>query len=193
MDRLIEIADHWQAALAGMLGFAAAILAVFMTLRAERRKSAAEDRTFRHALGAEVRQFGLLAYEALIRLQRPNITIQMIEDAARFPSPAIYASNGHRIGSLGDHDAQQVVYFYGQIDILVSAIARMRRDFPRGAPVGRAEIQGLSDALLDACNAAIGLLPPLSAGKTENPNDATFREAAEAYKVKQQPLRGLEK
>jgi hypothetical protein len=168
---------------------AAAILAVVTTLRAERRKSAAEDRTFRHALGAEVRQFGLLAYEALIRLQRHNITIQTIEDVARFPSPVIYASNGHRIGSLGDHDAQQVVYFYGQIDILVSAVARMRRDFPRGAPVGRAEIEALSDALFDACKAAVGLFPPLSVGMAENPNDAIFREAVEVYKAERQRLR----
>ena len=179
INRLIELADHWQALLAGLLGFAAAIVAVILTLRAEHRKAAAEDQTFKHALGAEVRQFGLLAFEALLRLQQPGITVQMIEDSTRFPSPAIYLSNGHRVGSLGDHEDQQVVYFYGQIDILVSGVARMRRDFPPRTPVGKTELQALCDVLFEACNAAAGLLAPLSAGATENANDAKFRELVE--------------
>src|SRR5260370_28563302 len=113
MNRALEIADHWQAFLAGILGFGAAIFAVWATLRAERRNMKAEDRTFKHALGAEVRPFGLRALEALqfLRAHRQQlITIHQLEDRTRFPSPAIYLSNGHRIGSLGDHDAQQVVY-----------------------------------------------------------------------------------
>jgi hypothetical protein len=121
--------------------------------------------------------FGLRAYEALALLhaqRRQVLTVQLIEDATRFSSPAIYLSNGHRIGSLGDHNAQQVVCFYGQIDILLSGIARMRRDLPRTSIVDQADIERLFDALLDACITAVGLLSPLSVGAAEHPNDASF-------------------
>jgi hypothetical protein len=48
--------DHWQALLAGVLGFGAAIVVVAFTLRSERRRADRDLEALRRSLGIEVRQ-----------------------------------------------------------------------------------------------------------------------------------------
>jgi len=196
MNRLIEFADHWQALIAGLVGFAAAILVVWITLQAERRKSAAENRAFKHALGAEIRHFGLLAYEDFDRLRsasrRGIVTVHQAEDELRFPSPTIYLSNGHRVGSLGDI-AHDIVLFYGRIDTIVSTIARMQRDFGGRTRLAEVNVDDICDTLLAACNTAVRLSTPLAVGVADVRNDAEFRKRVDQLNAERLRLRDLEK
>jgi hypothetical protein len=52
---LLDAIDHWQALIAGALGFAAAIVAVVLTLRIERRKLQREMDALSKSLAVELR------------------------------------------------------------------------------------------------------------------------------------------
>lgn len=75
----------WQSLLAGALGFAAAIIAVVLTLLAERRKARRELVAIRRSLGVELRQFVTMAHGAHLGFRKlaegnPPITARMIEN-----------------------------------------------------------------------------------------------------------------
>jgi len=83
----LDLLDHWQAVIAGVVGFAAAIVAVVITLRSERRKAVRELDTLRKSLGVEMRQFTVQAlngHRSLRNLAQQGrgqqITTRMIEN-----------------------------------------------------------------------------------------------------------------
>ena len=66
----LDLFDHWQALIAGALGFAAAIIVVRFTLRIERRKAQLELDALRKSLAVELRQVVPHALGAAIALKK---------------------------------------------------------------------------------------------------------------------------
>jgi hypothetical protein len=137
--RMIELLHEWQSLAAGILGFFAGILAfiaaiwaVSATLRGERRRR--ELFSIKRALTAEIFQFATLAFDAHKQVKRlvamrpdAGITIHDLEEATRFSEPVIYPNTANRLGLLGDH-AKDVVLFFSKIQIIRAGVVRMRRD-----------------------------------------------------------------
>jgi hypothetical protein len=91
----IDLFDHWQALVAGVLGFAAGIFTVYYTLSIERRKARRELDALRKSLAVELRQIiprALGAGTDLRNLARSNqqITARMVDYYARVPVPQVY-------------------------------------------------------------------------------------------------------
>ena len=121
----VDALDRWQALVAGGLGFLAAIIVVYVTLRIERRKAERELDALRKSLAVELRQLvprALGAAVALKKLAREKnpITARMVENYARIPTAIIYPANADKIGLLGN-DAISVVVFYSLIELAKAA------------------------------------------------------------------------
>ena len=108
--------------------------AVSATLRSERRRDEQELFSIKRALTAEIFQFATLAFDAhkqvkMLAATRPDagVTIHDLEEATRFPEPVIYPNTATRLGLLGDH-ANDVVLFFSKIQIIRAGVVRMRRD-----------------------------------------------------------------
>ncbi len=91
----LDLLDHWQALIAGVLGFAAAIGVVWVTLRIERRKLQQEIDALRKSLAVELRQQVPHALRAGLALRglassRPPITARMLQSLASVPAPMVY-------------------------------------------------------------------------------------------------------
>src|SRR5579872_2170384 len=118
----IDFVDHWQAILAGIVGFAAAVLVVWLTLRSEHRKREQEVEALRRSLGVEIRQVILsarsahLAFRSMAQNRAVQITARMLESYAYPPEPIIYRACADKIGLLGQH-AMEVVTIYRQAEI----------------------------------------------------------------------------
>lgn len=123
MGTFVEFLDHWQTGLTGLLGFGAAIAAVWFALRGENRKSAQELESLRRSLGIEIRQCVLFAIEAHRGLRRlaqtkgTPITSRMVESLSHLPEPVIYRACADRVGMLGPH-AMDVANMYGQLELV---------------------------------------------------------------------------
>lgn len=108
--RAIDFLDHWQALSAGVLGFAAAIIVVWITLRIERRKADRELDALRKSLGVELRIMignAFSTYNSLIsRVKNEEITYRALTYLFRVATPTIYPANADKIGLLGP-DAKQ--------------------------------------------------------------------------------------
>jgi hypothetical protein len=110
---VLDLLDHWQALIAGVLGFAAAIGVVWVTLRIERRKLQREMDALKKSLGVELRQQVAHALRAGLALRRlagapPPIIARMLQSLASVPAPMVYPATAHKIGLLG-RDAMDVV------------------------------------------------------------------------------------
>src|SRR5271168_470416 len=117
----VDFLNHWQTLIAGLMGAGAAIAAVVFALLSERRRGKREAAALRVALGAEIRQFALRAYEAHLSIRcrlenREPISVHQLDDHARFPAPVIYPNVANGLGMLEGH-AHEVVIFYGRIDL----------------------------------------------------------------------------
>ena len=119
---------EWQDLIAGVVGAAALIFTVWITLSRESKRRDEEASALRNALGAELRHFArrsLTGHQELAKtLYSPplgnsftTITVEQAENLSRFPPPTIYSQCGTRIGTLGDY-APKVVQFYGQLGLL---------------------------------------------------------------------------
>ena len=124
--------DKWQALEAGILGFAAAIIVVWMTLRSEKRREKREFQTLRLAIGSEIRQFAQTAIEAHERCAAAidksgnrGISLHDLEDACRFPIPVIYESNANSVGKFGNC-VHELVLFFGNISVLRHTVDRIK-------------------------------------------------------------------
>jgi hypothetical protein len=163
----LDLFDHWQALIAGVLGFAAAIGVVWVTLRIEWRKSERELDALRKSLAVELRQVVPRALGAGIALWRlaksgQRITARMIESYARSPDPKVYPAIADKIGLLGD-DAMGVVIVYSLNELARSGVvslinSREPDDIPRDTVAASAL------PFLTACERALPLLLKLKTG-----------------------------
>ena len=168
---IVDFIDHWQALLAGLLGFAAAIIAVILTLQIERRKLQREMDALQKSLAVELRQLvpnALRAAMSLKKLAREHdpITARMVESLSRVPAPIVYTANADKIGLLGP-DAMDVVIVYSLIELgrsgTVSLINSREPD-----DISAATVEMTAGVFLNACNYAQSVLPKLRTGVAEH-------------------------
>jgi hypothetical protein len=163
---LLDLIDHWQPLLAGLLASAAAILVVWFTLKSEHRKADRDLAALRRSLGVEVRQCvtrALGAHRSMRRLaqtQNTPITSRMIENSMFFPQSVIYAASADKIGLLDSH-AMGIVAFYGLLEVLNDAIERLLRHRTPD-DISPAVVAQTAQLLLVICKQGITLFPVLT-------------------------------
>jgi hypothetical protein len=163
----LDLFDHWQALVAGVLGFAAGIFTVRYTLLGERRKAQRELDALQKSLAVELRQIiprALGAGTALRDLARSNhkITARMVDSYARVPVPLVYPAVAGKIGLLDD-DAMGVVIIYSLFEVGHSGATSLinSRDPDNISP---ATVAAAAVPFLAACQQALSVLPKLKTG-----------------------------
>jgi hypothetical protein len=167
----LDLLDHWQALIAGVLGFAAAIGVVWVTLRIERRKLQREMDALRKSLAVELRQqvpHSLRAGVALRGLAGgvAPVTARMLQSLASVPAPMVYPATAGKIGLLGQ-DAMDVVIVYSLIESGRSGTSALinSRDPDNITPSTIAATAGM---FLAACMYAQSVLSKLRTGVPEH-------------------------
>lgn len=165
----LDLIDHWQDFLAGLLGFAAAILAVRFTLQAETRKQERELSALRRSFGVEFRQClaaAIGAHQSLRRLaQSPNtITARSIESLVILPKPVVYTASADKIGLL-DTEAMDVVAMYGLLWAVRDSVERLQRHRTPDN-ISNLIVASTAGTLMRLCLEGANVLPRL---KTEVP------------------------
>jgi hypothetical protein len=168
---LLDLIDHWQALIAGTLGFVAAILVVWFTLRSERRKRKHELEALRRSLGVEVRQLVVAALDAhrsfkrMAQKRESKISARIVENYGYLPDPIIYRATADKIGLLGSQ-AMDVVAIYLQAEIVRGGITRLlRHQTPDDIP--HVLIAGVAHHLMTICKTALAVLPRLKTNVAE--------------------------
>jgi hypothetical protein len=127
---IVDLIDHWQTLLAGLIALVAAIITVVVTLKVERRKVDRELEALRKSLAMELRQLipgALRVHGSLAKLGSKTdgpITARMVESLSRMPVPIVYPANAHKIGLL-ESDAMDVVIVYGLLEIARDGVGRL--------------------------------------------------------------------
>ena len=127
---ILDLIDHWQTLLAGLIALIAAIITVFVTLKVERRKVDREIDALRKSLAIELRQ--LIPRAPLCAHIPPKtgskadgpITARMVEGLSRGPVPIVYSANAHTIGGL-EGDAMDVVIVCQLLEIARDSVGRL--------------------------------------------------------------------
>jgi hypothetical protein len=176
---VVTWAHDWQALVAGLIGFAAAIATIWVALRSERRRLSRELLALKKALGSEIRQFTTLALDAHERCagelaHDSGITLEGLKDACRFPAAVVYESNAGRVGHFGDA-AHEIVLFFGQLSVLKDAIARAGASANPQGRISRENTVGIAADLLRICEIGEFLLPRMRAGYYFKIADERFR------------------
>ena len=164
----LDAFDRWQALIAGLLGFAAAIVVVRVTLRIERRNADRELDALRKSLAIELRQLVPRALGAAVALKKlahgkDAITSRMVENHARIPAAIIYPANAGKIGLLGG-DAMSVVVFYSLIELAKAAtVSLMASREPDN--ISPATVEATAGTFFTACTySAENVLPHFKTG-----------------------------
>ena len=168
---VIDLIDHWQSLLGGLLASGAAILVVWFTLKSESRKTDRELAALRRSLGVEIRQRvvgALSAHRSLRRLaqtQNTQITSRMIESLTFLPQPVVYPASADKIGLLGSQ-AMEIVIVYGLLEAVRDNVTRLLRHRTPDdiSPEIVAQTAGL---LMVACKRGATLLPSLATQDTQ--------------------------
>jgi hypothetical protein len=168
----VDFVDHWQALIAGLLGFVAAIIVVRYTLKIERRKTQGELDALQKSLAVELRQHvgnALIAGKALKGLARGGhrITARMVESLVQVPAPIVYSASAAKIGLLGQ-DAMDVVIVYSLIEIGRSAATRLITSSRAPDDISAETVEATGTAFLTACRYARSVLPKLRTGVAEH-------------------------
>jgi hypothetical protein len=170
----LDLIDHWQTLIAGVLGFiagalafGAAITAVVFTLRTERRKLEHELKAVRSSLAVELRQStaGALSASQLLRklaISGETITARMVESSFYVPPPVIYLASADKIGLLGQ-DAMDVVIVYNLIDLARNGAERLLTSRTPN-DISANTVGSTAVAFLNACIYATSVLPVLKTG-----------------------------
>jgi hypothetical protein len=162
----LELLDHWQALIAGALGFAAAITTVVIALGSEGRKRKHELSIIRRALGIEVRQYmanayrGYLACRGMLEAGAVSVHALAVEDKAKLPAPTIYLSVAARIGEFSEC-GEQLVLFYSRIAVAREAAERLLRH-PMSESLPHSEIAEAATALIRIAETGLKLVPFLT-------------------------------
>lgn len=180
----LDLLDHWQALIAGALGFAAAIGVVWVTLRIERRKLQREMDALKKSLAVELRQQVPHALRAGLALRQlaggqPPITARMLQSLATVPAPMVYPATADKIGLLGQ-DAMDVVIVYSLIEMgRGGTTALINSRYPDN--ITPSTVAATADAFLGACAYAQSVLPKLRTGVPEHDQkDAQLIESIRA-------------
>ena len=171
----IDLLDHWQTLIAGLLALLAAFITVLVTLRLERRKADREVDALRKSLAIELRlqiARAFSVYDGLRELSSPSdgpISVRM-----RMPAPIVYSANAGKIELLNG-DAADVVMVYtllegarDQVDRLnaraAAAAARGWTKYKTPDDIYPDEVLKTAEAFLEACKYARAVLPKFQTG-----------------------------
>jgi hypothetical protein len=166
---LVDVVDHWQTLIAGLIALIAASITVVVTLKVERRKVDRELDALRKSLAIELRQLipGALGVHGSLTKLGSNtggkITAKMLESLSRMPVPIVYPANAHKIGLL-EKDAMDVVIVYGLLDIARDGVARLMTTYRTPDDLSPKVILKTAEAFLEACKYARSMLPKLRTG-----------------------------
>jgi len=165
----IDLLDHWQTLIAGLLALLAAFITVLVTLRVERGKARREVDALRKSLAVELRQQiarALSVQSSLRKLSsKPDgpITAKMVESHSRMPAPIIYSANAGKIGLLGD-DAMDVAMVYTLLEGARGRVDRLATNYRTPDNVDPTDVMSIAGAFLEACQPALRVLPKLRTG-----------------------------
>ena len=165
---IVDLIDHWQTLLAGLIALIAAIITVFVTLKVERRKVDREVDALRKSLAIELRQLVRRALGAHTSLQKLGskadgpITARMVESLSRMPVPIVYSANAHKIGLL-EGGAMDVVIVYGLLEFARDGAARLMT-YRTPNDITPSLVLTTAEAFLKACKYAQSVLPKLRTG-----------------------------
>jgi hypothetical protein len=187
----IDLLDHWQTLIAGVLALVAAWLTIRATKRAadeeikasqaqtattvrlERERISSEVETLRKSLAVEIRQYIdilIKTREILRRLSEPEKRMLAgdLRSVAVFYPPTVYRASADRIGLLGPL-AVSVTSFYTTLERL-NFTARLITNDPEEL-VSRENIEEVASLLVQACRTSLPLLSELPFDE----RDADFR------------------
>ena len=179
---VVDLVDHWQSLIAGLIALVAAIITVFVTLRVERRKVEREVDALRKSLAIELRQLiprALGAYTSLRKLGGKTdgpITARMVESLSRVPIPIVYPANAHKIGLL-EEDAMNVVIVYQLLEIARDGIARLMTSRTPD-DINLLLVLKAAEAYLEACKYARSVLQGMRTGVAAHDDKDEFLIAA---------------
>lgn len=165
---IVDLIDHWQTLVAGLIALIAAIITVFVTLKVERRQVEREIDALRKSLAIELRQLIPRALGAYISFQKLGskadgpITARMVESLSRMPVPIVYPANAHEIGLL-EGDAMDVVIVYGLLEIARDGVGRLMT-YRTPDDISPSVVLKTAEAFLEACKYARSVLPKLRTG-----------------------------
>jgi hypothetical protein len=165
---IVDLVDHWQTLLAGLVALIAAIITVFVTLNVERRKVDREIDALRKSLAIELRQLIPRALGAHTSLQKLGstangpITARMVESLSRVPVPIIYPANAYKIGVL-ESDAMDVVIVYQLLEIARDGVGRLMT-YRTPDDITPSLVLKTAEAFLEACKYARSVLPKMRTG-----------------------------
>ena len=166
---IVDLIDHWQTLIAGLIALAAAIITVAITLNVEQRKVDRELDALRKSLAIELRQLiprALVAYTSLRKLAGKTdglITARMVESLSRTPDRIIYPANAHKVGLL-EEDAMDVVIVYGLLDIARDGVDRLITRYRTPDNISPNVVLTTAEAFLEVCKYARSVLPKLRTG-----------------------------
>ena len=158
----LDLLDHWQSLVAGVLAFIAAVIVVVGAEWFARRRDRREVVAIRASLTVEIQQFvdTLLRLRGMIRTPSdgPMLTRRDLQKFAEFHQPVVYPAIAEKIGLLGPSLAGGVSAFYADVE-------RVRY-------AAKIEADKLEDQILiivmqieDTCRANLLLLEALGADK----------------------------
>jgi hypothetical protein len=161
----VDFIDHWQSLLAGALGFAAAIIAVVLTLRVEQRKLLREMDALRKSLAVELRYQvtrALATGTSLRDLAQGDHPIdpRLLKIHTNFPAPIVYRASADKIGLL-QSDSMSVVVVYGLIDLGINGLVLLLSEPDN---ISSDILEATASHFLAACEHALPLLPGLKTG-----------------------------
>lgn len=166
---IVDLVDHWQTLIAGLIALIAAIITVAVTLKVERRKVDRELDALRKSLAIELRQLipgALGVHGSLTKLGTKTdgpITARMLESLSRMPAPIVYPANADKIGLL-EKDAMDVVIVYGLLDIARDGVARLITTYRTPDDISPKVVLKTAEAFLEACKYARSVLPKFRTG-----------------------------
>jgi hypothetical protein len=172
--------------IAGIVGGLSAVLSATLvvgwTLRSERRRSDAEAKALKAAVGAEIRVAGAAALNAFQRVYTPYAngvpyTVAQLGLDVVFPPFLIATNSGYRLGALG-LITQEIVHFVGSVESQQAIVTRFSGPQPAGTnlSMGNDDRKTVITSLLRLAEFARSMMAKLP-GATTSTQDARFAEA----------------
>jgi hypothetical protein len=164
----LDLLDHWQTLIAGLVALTAAIITVGVTLRVEQRKVDREIDALRKSLAIELRQLiprALSAYVSLKKLSSKTdgpITARMVESLSGVREPIIYKSNCGKIGLI-EVDAMDIVIIYGLLETARDGV-RLLGSSRTPDDINPNIVLQLAETYLATCKYAQAMLPKMPTG-----------------------------
>ncbi|HEY5105718.1 MAG TPA: hypothetical protein VII73_02975 [Caulobacteraceae bacterium] len=184
----LDLIDHWQTLIAGLVALAAAIITVSVTLTVEQRKVDRELDALRKSLAIEVRQLiprALAAHTSLKTLGAKTdgpITARMVESLSGLRAPIVYNANAFQIGLL-EADAMDVVIVYGLLETARESV-RLMGTSRTPDDINPAIVLQAAGIFLEACKYARTVLPKMRTGvASHDDRDADLIQAISAATV----------